>query len=98
MRVVKGLRNVQLNTSRPKLEKVVAYTKSDLDGLRDEALVKALQAIAQAAAPLATELAEERVTAKDRAALTVATAAYLPLVGTPRGQVLAGSACSRGGP
>jgi hypothetical protein len=91
MRVVKGLRNVQLNAYRPELVPVAGYDKSDLDRLRDENLVKALEAIAQAAAPLATELAEERVTAKELTALTQKTDAYRPLVGTPRGQVRAGS-------
>jgi hypothetical protein len=92
MRVVKGLRNVQLNHYRPELAKAASYQKSALDGLRDENLVQALEAIGAAAAPVATELADERVTAKELKALTDKTAAYRPLVGSPRGQVLAGSA------
>lgn len=92
MRVVKGLRNVQLNKYRPELAKAAAYDKSDLDRLRDENLVKALEAVAQAAALVADELAEERVTAKELTTLATKTDAYRPLVGTPRGQILAGSA------
>jgi len=91
MRVVKGLRNVQLNEYRPELAKAAGYQKSDLDRLRDENLVKALEAIAAAAAPVADELLAERVTARELTALTETADAYRPLVGTPRGQVLAGS-------
>jgi hypothetical protein len=91
MRVVKGLRTIQLNSYRPELAKAAAYDKSDLDGLRDEALVRALEAIAEAAAPVADELAEERVKDTQLNDLDQKTDLYRPLVGTPRGQVLKGS-------
>lgn len=91
MRVVKGLRTVQLNTYRPELVAVAAYTKSGLDRLRDENLVTALAAVAKAAAPLAAELAAERVKAEQLEDLDKKIAAYRPLVGTPRGQVVVGS-------
>jgi hypothetical protein len=91
VRVVKGLRNVQLNKYRPALAKAAGYQHSELDKLCDENLVTALEAIG-AAALAATELREERVTAKELKALTDKTEAYRPLVGAPRGQILAGSA------
>ncbi|MDO7851687.1 hypothetical protein [Hymenobacter convexus] len=91
MRVVKGLRNVQLNQYRPELAKAAGYQQSDLDRLRDENLVKALEAIAAAATGVAAAAMAERVMAKRLTALTETMEAYRPLVGTPRGQMLAGS-------
>ena len=91
LRVVKGLRAVQLDGPRPALAQVAAYSKSGLDKLRNEELLLALDALAAAARPLAAELAQERVSAAHLAALDAATAAYRPLVGTPRGQVIQGS-------
>lgn len=91
LRVVKGLRTVQLGTHRPGLVAVADYTKSGLDRLRDEALTKALTAVANAAAPLATELAAERVKAEQLEDLDQKIAAYRLLVGTPRGQIVVGS-------
>ncbi len=91
LRVVKGLRTVQLNAHRPELAAVAAYTKSGLDRLRDENLLTALAAVAKAAAPLAAELAAERVKAEALDDLDQKIAAYRPLVGTPRGQIVAGS-------
>ena len=92
MRVVKGLRAVQLDAPSPELAPVAAYTESGLKRLRDEALVHALDAVRAAAQPQATALAEARVTAAHLTALDEATAAYRLLVGTPRGQIVAGSA------
>jgi len=91
MRVVKGLRTVQLNQYRAELAKAAAYDKSELDRLRDEALVKALEAIAEAAATVKDELAEERVKAPQLKVLDDAITLYRPLVGTPRGQIIKGS-------
>ena len=91
MRVVKGLRTIQLNEYRPELAKAAGYHKTDLEHLRDENLVTALEAIAKAAATVAAELAEERVTAPQLKALDDALKAYRPLVGTPRGQIIVGS-------
>lgn len=92
MRVVKGLRALQLTQPLPELAKAAAYTDSGLTRLRDEALVMALDAVRAAAQPHAAALAEERVTAAHLAALDAATAAYRPLVGTPRGQIIQGTA------
>ena len=91
MRVVKGLRAVQLDAPRPELAPVAAYTESGLKRLRDEALAHALDALRAAAQPLAAALADARVTAGHLAALDDATAAYRQLVGTPRGQIMQGS-------
>ncbi len=91
MRVVKGLRALQLTQAQPELVKTAAYSNSSLVNLRNEALVMALDAIRAAAQPRAA-LAEERVTAAHLAALDAATAAYRPLVGTPRGQIIQGTA------
>lgn len=92
MRVVKGLRAVQLDAPSPDLLPVAAFSDSGLKRLRDEALVQALDAVRAAAPPHAAALAEVRVTAAHLTALEEATAAYRALVGTPRGQVLQGSA------
>lgn len=59
MPVVKDLRNVQLNQYRPELAKAAGYQQSELDRLRAENLVKALEAIA-AAAPMAAEYRKAR--------------------------------------
>lgn len=91
MRIVKGLRTIQLNGYRPELAKAAGYDKSDLERLRDENLVTALEAIAKAAATVADELADERVKAEQLKALDDALKAYRPLVGTPRGQIIVGS-------
>ena len=91
MRVVKGIRAIQLNQYRSELATVAAYDKTDLEHLRDENLVTALEAIAQAAATVADELADERVKAPQLKALDDALKAYRPLVGTPRGQIIVGS-------
>ena len=92
MRVVKGLRAVQLDAPSPDLLPVAGFSDSGLKRLRDEALVQALDAVRAAAPPHAAALAEVRVTPAHLAALDAATAAYRTLVGTPRGQVLQGSA------
>ena len=91
LRVVKGLRAVLLDHPRPELAAVVALTKSDLDKLRNAALADTLDAVRAAAQPLAAELAQERVSAQHLADLAAAAAAYRRLVGTPRGQVIAGT-------
>ena len=91
VRVVKGVRAVQLTAPRPELAAVAALSKSGLDKLRNEELLLALDAVRAVARPLAAALAEERVTAAHLDALDAATAAYRPLVGTPRGQVIQGS-------
>ncbi|WP_375416384.1 hypothetical protein [uncultured Hymenobacter sp.] len=91
LRVIKGLRAVQLDHPRPELAAVAVLTKSGLDKLRDSALADTLDAVRAAAQPLAAELAPERVTAQHLAELDTAAAAYRPLIGTARGQQIAGS-------
>ena len=91
LRVVKGLRVVQLTTPHPDLAAVASFTKSGLDRLRDQNLVNSLDAVRTAAQAYAADLAAEGITAAHLAALDAATAAYRPLVGAARGQVVAGS-------
>lgn len=91
LRVVKGLRVVQLATPHPDLAAVAGFSKSGLDRLRDQKLVDSLDAVRQAGQTHATELAAEGITAAHLAALDAATAAYRPLVGAARGQAIAGS-------
>lgn len=91
LRVVKGLRVVHLTTPHPDLAAVAGFSKSGLDRLRDQKLVDSLDAVRTTAQAHAPDLAAEGITAAHLAALDAATAAYRPLVGAARGQIVAGS-------
>ena len=92
MPVVQGLKALYLDGGHPALGKVADHTRSGLDGLRELAQVAALEDVYATALPLAAALAEELVTAAQLELLRTRTAAFKPLVGTPRQQTTGGSA------
>ena len=83
--VVQGLKALYQDGEHPALATVAAYSRSGLDDLRGLVQVTALENIHAAALPLAAALAEELQNLRDR------TAAYKPLIGTPRQQISSGS-------
>lgn len=91
-RLVRGLRAVLLDHPNPALTQAANYAPSTLDRLRGEALLGALDSIAAAADGAVALLATQGVTAAHRQRLAEAIAAFRPLVGTPRTQLVAGAA------
>ena len=91
MPVVQGLKALYQDGTHPALSKVAAYTRTKLDALRGLTQVAALEDLHTTAQALAQDLAEEQVTAAQIKALGDRTAAFKPLIGTPRQQVAAGS-------
>lgn len=89
--VVQGLKALYQDGGHPALATVAAYSRSGLDDLRGLVQVTALENIHAAALPLAAALAEELVTAAQLQTLRDRTAAYKPLIGTPRQQISSGS-------
>ena len=90
MPVVQGLKALYQDGEHPALATVAGHTRSALDDLRGLTQVAALENIYTVALPLATELADELVTAEQLQALHDRTAKYKPLVGTPRQQTNSG--------
>ncbi|SDY21577.1 hypothetical protein [Hymenobacter psychrophilus] len=93
--VVNGLRTLQLDTPRPALAKVAAYSPSALTKLRDQAQADALIEIGTVAAPLAAELAAELITADQLTRQRDTAAAFAAMVGVARTQTVAGAAARR---
>lgn len=91
-RLVRGLRALLLDHPNPALTQAASYIPSTLNRLRGEHLLGALDTIAAAADGAATLLANQGVTAAHRQRLADAIAAFRPLVGTPRTQLVAGAA------
>lgn len=91
-RLVRGLRAVLLDHPNPALTQAAGYVPSTLNRLRGETLLGALDTIATAAEGAAAQLATQGVTAAHRQRLAEAIAAFRPLVGTPRTQIVAGAA------
>jgi hypothetical protein len=91
-RLVRGLRAVLLDHPNPALAQAARYAPSTLNRLRGEALLGAIDSIAAAADGAASQLAAHDVTAAHRQRLGNALAAFRPLVGTPRTQIVAGAA------
>ncbi|AWM34434.1 hypothetical protein [Hymenobacter nivis] len=92
MPVVQGLKTLYLDGGYPNLGKVAAYSRSGLDDMRGTTQVAALEDLYTTALPLAAALAEEMVSAGQLQSLRERTAAYKPLLGTPRQQTATGSA------
>lgn len=90
-RLVRGLRAVLLDYPNPALERAAAYVPSTLNRLRGEALLGALDAISAAADSAAPLLEKQGVGEAQRQRLTQAIAAFSPLVGSPRTQIVAGA-------
>ncbi|MBT2557017.1 hypothetical protein J7E24_04415 [Hymenobacter sp. ISL-91] len=93
--VLNGLRALQLDAPRPALAKVAAYSPSALSKLRDQAQADALTEIGTLAAPLATELAAELVTAAQLTTQRDTAAAFAALVGVARTQTVEGASARR---
>jgi hypothetical protein len=91
MPVVKGLKALVSDGNHPALAALAAHTRSSLDDLRGPTQVAALEELHKQARAVATDLADEMVTTQHLDALRDATAAYKPLLGTPRQQISAGS-------
>jgi hypothetical protein len=91
MPVVQGLKTLYLDGDHPALGTIAKYSRSALDDLRGPAQVAALENIYTTALPLAAALADELVTGTQLQALHDRTAAYKPLLGTPRQQATAGA-------
>jgi N-acetylmuramoyl-L-alanine amidase len=91
MPVVQGLKALYLDGSHPALGKVAGYSRSALDDMRGTTQVAALENLYDTAAPLAAALADEMVTPQQLQALHDRTAAFKPLLGTPRQQATTGT-------
>lgn len=91
MPVVQGLKTLYLDGGHPALSTVAKYSRSSLDDMRGPAQVAALENLYTTALPLAAALADELVTAAQLQALHDRTAAYKPLLGTPRQQATTGA-------
>jgi len=91
MPVVQGLKALYRDGGHPDLAKVAGYSRTALDALRGLTQVTELESIYAKALPLAAALAEELVTAEQLQLLHDRTAAYKPLIGTPRQQTTGGS-------
>jgi hypothetical protein len=91
MPVVQGLKTLYLDGDHPALGTIAKYSRSALDAMRSPAQVAALENIYTTALPLAAALADELVTGTQLQALHDRTAAYKPLLGTPRQQATTGA-------
>jgi N-acetylmuramoyl-L-alanine amidase len=91
MPVVQGLKALYLDGSHPALSKVASYSRSALDDMRGTTQVAALENLYDTAAPLAAALADEMVTPQQLQTLHDRTAAFKPLLGTPRQQATTGT-------
>ncbi|WP_210514771.1 hypothetical protein [Hymenobacter terricola] len=91
MTVLNGIKALYMDGEHPGLATLARHTRSSLDEMRGLPQVAALEELHKQALPLAAALAEELVTADDLLALHDATAAFKPLLGTPRQQTVAGS-------
>lgn len=94
--VLSGIRALQLDAPRPTLKAMATLTMSDLKNMRDQEQVDTLTELYALALPLADELAEEQVTAKQLKALDDTAELYRPLVGTPRQEIVSGSVLLKG--
>jgi len=92
MPVLRGVKALQLDAPDPALAPLAAHTRTTLDHLRGQAQVDTLHELAKQAQARATALADERVTAALRRALSETTAAFEALLGAPRLATGSGSA------
>lgn len=91
MPVLRGVKALYSDGAHPGLAKLAAHTRSSLDDLRGAVQVAALEELHKQARAVATDLADEMVTTTHLDALRDTTAAYKPLLGTPRQQISAGT-------
>ena len=89
--VLRGLKALYLDGNHPGLATLAKHSRSSLDDLRGLTQVAALEELHRQALPLADALEEEMVSAADLQKLRDATAAFKPLLGSPRRQVVAGT-------
>lgn len=92
MPVLRGIKALQLDAPDPALAALAAHTRSSLDNLRGQAQADTLRELHTQALARAQALEEERVTADHLGALDQKIKLFVPLLGTARQAITAGSA------